>query len=180
LPPPAYPFPIDTTRSARGAQIFQAQCYSCHGGDRTWQVVPLAEVGTDPNRVNAVTQNAVDAINRMTGTGWTFGHFRKTDGYLTGLLDGIWLRAPYLHNGSVPTLRDLLTPPAQRPTTFFRGNDTYDQAAVGFVSALAQEGATKFMRFDTTLAGNGNRGHDYGTNLSAADRDALLEYLKTL
>jgi mono/diheme cytochrome c family protein len=180
LPAPHYPFAIDATRATRGAQLFQARCNSCHGGARTWQVIPLAEIQTDPNRVTAVTQVAIDAINRMSGTGWAFDNFHKTDGYLTGLLDGIWLRAPYLHNGSVPTLRDLLSPPAQRPKTFYRGNDTYDQAAVGFVSNLAKEGTTTFMQFDASLGGNGNGGHDYGTDLTAADRDALLEYLKTL
>jgi hypothetical protein len=55
-------------------------------------------------------------------------------GYVAPFLDGIWLKAPYLHNGSVPTLRDLLEPAAQRPKVFWRGYDVYDQAKVGFVS----------------------------------------------
>ena len=49
---------------------------------------------------------------------WKFSHFRKTDGYANMPLDGVWLRAPYLHNGSVPTLRALLFPD-ERPRTFF-------------------------------------------------------------
>ena len=56
-----------------------------------------------------------------------FSHFRKTFGYANSPLDGVWLRAPYLHNGSVPTLRDLLEPSDQRPKTFYRGYDVYDQ-----------------------------------------------------
>ncbi len=56
-------------------------------------------------------------------------------GYVAQYLDGIWLSAPYLHNGSVPTLRDLLRPVAQRPAVFYRGYDLYDPANVGFVSA---------------------------------------------
>ena len=100
----------------------------------------------------------------------------KTNGYLNSLLDGVWLRAPYLHNGSVATLRDLLLPPAQRARTFYRGNDLYDQVNVGFVSAPVP-GA---VLIDTALQGNGNGGHVYGTNLTEADRTALLEYLKTL
>jgi len=47
-------------------------------------------------------------------------------------LDGIWLRAPYLHNGSVPTLQDLLNPPNERPQTFHRGYDVFDPVKIGF------------------------------------------------
>jgi hypothetical protein len=90
------------------------------------------------------------------------------------LLDGIWLRAPYLHNGSVPTLRDLLLPAAQRAKVFYRGSDIYDQTSVGFRS---DAGPTQI---DTSRSGNSNAGHEYGTSLGDADRDALLEYLKTL
>jgi hypothetical protein len=50
------------------------------------------------------------------------------------LLDGIWLRAPYLHSGSVPTLRDLLRPPEERPKVFFRDCDVYDYVNLGMVS----------------------------------------------
>jgi cytochrome c5 len=182
LPSPKYPFAIDQAQVARGAQVFAERCASCHAanGTRTWSVIPLAEVGTDPNRVNAVTPAAIDAINTLSGAGWTFDNFRKTNGYATSLLDGIWLRAPYLHNGSVPTLRDLLLPPAQRPRTFYRGNDMYDQLGVGFVSTVAREGNASYMLFDTARQGNSNAGHVYGTDLGEADRNALLEYMKTL
>ncbi len=143
-------------------------------------MIDLAEIKTDPNRVAVITQAGIDEINSMQGAGWQFDNFAKTNGYLTGLLDGIWLRAPYLHNGSVPTLRDLLKPAAQRPATFFRGSDLFDKANVGFVSTVASEGATRFMRFETSRDGNSNAGHEYGTDLSTTDQDALLEYLKTL
>ena len=113
------------------------------------------------------------------GYKWQFSHFRKTDGYANMPLDGLWLRAPYLHNGSVPTLRDLLKPPDQRPKVFFRGYDGYDYDNVGFVSSGPD--AERFgSRYDTTVQGNNNSGHLYGTNLSQAEQDALLEYLKTL
>src|SRR5574340_174234 len=56
-------------------------------------------------------------------------------GYIASFLDGIWLRAPYLHNGSVPTLHDLLEPIEKRPTVFYRGYDVYDQSKVGFVTS---------------------------------------------
>jgi hypothetical protein len=170
LPAPKYPYAIDHTLAAKGKLLFDQKCLSCHGGARTWSAIDLAEIETDPNRVQIVTQAAIDDINQMQGAGWQFDNFKKTNGYLTGPLDGIWLRAPYLHNGSVPTLRDLLKPAAQRPTTFFRGN----------VSTAPSEGSTRFMRFETARAGNSNAGHEYGTDLSPADQDAMLEYLKTL
>ena len=97
-------------------------------------------------------------------------------------LDGIWLRAPYLHNGSVPSLRDLLEPAARRPAVFWRGNDVFDPVKVGFVSNLPEAGGKPFFRFDTTQPGNGNGGHEgraYGTELPADDKAALVEFLKT-
>ena len=94
-------------------------------------------------------------------------------------LDGVWLRAPYLHNGSVPTLRLLLEKPADRPAVIWRGYDTYDYANGGFVwSGPAAE--LLGFRFDTALPGNGRGGHLYGTELKPAQKNDLLEYLKTL
>ena len=177
LPAPKYPYAIDQTLAAKGAPIFAAKCAACHGGSRTWQVVPLAEIGTDASRANSVSQAGIDKLNSMSGPGWAFDNFKVTGGYLNSLLDGIWLRAPYLHNGSVPTLRDLLSPPAARTKRFYRGYDVYDQANVGFVSNVADAGTTLI---DTSLQGNGNGGHVYGTDLTDADKDALIEYLKTL
>lgn len=93
-----------------------------------------------------------------------------------GQLNGIWATAPYLHNGSVRTLEQLLLPPDQREPDFQVGSRDYDQKAVGFVSSGG-------FRFDTTLPGNSNAGHDFGTAVLGADKDkrhALIEYLKTL
>ena len=111
-----------------------------------------------------------------------FSHFRKTFGYANSPLDGIWLRAPYLHNGSVPTLRELLEPSDRRPTKFYRGYDVYDQKKVGFVSDVAEQQGRKYFLYDTAEAGNSNQGHEgrrYGTELSNAEKEALVEYLKT-
>lgn len=90
-------------------------------------------------------------------------------------LNGIWATAPYLHNGSVPTLYDLLQPSASRPKTFVLGRREYDPKKVGYVS----DGDVPFV-VNTSVTGNGNGGHDYGTTLSDADRWALVEYLKSL
>jgi hypothetical protein len=112
------------------------------------------------------------------GYPWRFSHFRKTDGYANMPLDGLWLRAPYLHNGSVPTLRALLWPET-RPAQFYRAYDVYDSKDVGFVSS-GPDAQRDGVLFDTTLKGNSNAGHVYGQQLSAEQREDLLEYLKTL
>jgi len=100
-------------------------------------------------------------------------------GYNAQYLDGIWLRAPYLHNGSVPTLRDLLEPVGRRPQIFYRGYDVYDPVRGGFVSTGA-DAQREGTRFDVSQRGNGNGGHPFGTTLADPDKDALVEYLKTL
>ena len=110
---------------------------------------------------------------------WDFDNFRKTNGYVAPALDGIWARAPYLHNGSVPVLKDLLTQPSDRPTQFYRGCDVYDQDKVGFISTSESAKPFGFL-VDTEVTGNGNHGHVFGTNLIGEDKNALIEYLKTL
>jgi RoxA-like, cytochrome c-like len=93
-------------------------------------------------------------------------------------LDGLWLRAPYLHNGSVPTLADLLEPMAARPKRFWRGVDLFDSVRVGFVTTGAD--AERYgTLYDTSRPGNGNAGHLYGTTLTPENKRALIEYLKT-
>jgi hypothetical protein len=92
-------------------------------------------------------------------------------------LQGIWATAPYLHNGSVPNLWEILLPPAQRSKTFYLGTREFDPKNVGYEMA---QSADNSFRFDTSLPGNSNTGHDYGNdNLSDADRWALVEYMKT-
>lgn len=94
--------------------------------------------------------------------------------YKSRPLDGIWATAPFLHNGSVPNLYQLLLPAAQRDKTFKVGSFKYDARHVGYVT---DEGGTTF---DTTRLGNSNAGHEYGASLSDEDRWALIEYLKSL
>lgn len=106
----------------------------------------------------------------------------KTLAYKGGPLNGIWATAPYLHNGSVPTLADLLLPASQRPAVFTVGGIVFDPDHVGFKSGPG-DGPFEFHVRDgsgAVIPGNDNAGHEYGTQLSAADRAALLEYLKSL
>ena len=103
----------------------------------------------------------------------------ETAQYRARPLNGTWATGPYLHNGSVPTLDDLLRPASERPTSFAVTNSQFDPARVGFVTSTADQTSEVFY-LDTTIPGNSNTGHEYGTGLAEADRAALLEYLKSL
>jgi hypothetical protein len=97
--------------------------------------------------------------------------------YAARPLYGIWAATPYLHNGSVPTLYDLLLPPEQRPKKFALGGREYDSVKLGFMVSTSCDQQDCVV--DTTRTGDGNGGHLWGTDLSEPDRMALLEYLKT-
>ncbi len=188
LPAPRYPYTVNEELAAAGKPIFQSTCASCHafGGSQVGKVVPIEEIGTDRGRLDSYTYETLSNQNTLftdisyQDVDQRFHHFRKTDGYANMPLDGIWLRSPYLHNGSVPTLRDLLEVPSKRPKVFDRGYDVFDQKNVGFVSNLASEGNKQYFKFDTTLPGNSNSGHLYGTDLSPEQKEALVEYMKQL
>jgi hypothetical protein len=204
--PLAYPYPTDAALALKGAAIYQRYCTGCHGtrdapfhhtppedGERVGTVVPIADIGTDRSRLDSYTWAL--AVNQSTlyagyEKDWgfdkpypqRFSHFKKTQGYANSPLDGIWLRGPYLHNGSVPNLRELLEPSAARTKVFYRGDDVYDPQNVGFTFDVAQRDGKNFFLFDTTKRGNGNSGHEgpaYGTSLSPEEKRELLEYLKT-
>jgi mono/diheme cytochrome c family protein len=187
LPPPESPHRPNPAAVDRGRSIYMEGCADCHGyqgeegyvfeGDRLGTVEPLGSVGTDPARLKSYTEAFREAQLRelFAGTPYAFRHFVKTDGYANAPLDGLWLRAPYLHNGSVPTLQDLLLPPEQRPVTFRRGGDVIDPKG-GFVSETCSAGSGCF---DTRLPGNSNAGHLWGTGLGEAQKSDLLSYLLT-
>ncbi len=205
LQPPRWPADvfgaIDDAKAKAGAQIFQDRCQGCHQ-DRLFA---LTDVGTDPNRANsfgqpvggkpfpdavapilsglkkrafqddgipAAEQAAMDANPAV---------WRATGKYMARTLRGIWATAPFLHNGSVPTLFDLLHPD-QRPAKFTVGAREYDPEKLGYRSDAAP-GVANAWQFDTTMPGNSNIGHAgerFGTTLPEEQKAALLEYLKTL
>jgi len=207
-PPPFPADRIDRSLAERGEAIYRTHCWSCHGngtppfraegdGSLVGRVTPIQYIGTDRARLDSYTPELAAAQNSLYAgfpkdEAWCrdhaddtsrcyparFSHFRKTNGYANLPLDGLWLRAPYLHNGSVPDLRALLEPPASRPTVFYIGYDVYDYERAGFVTT-GEEAARLGWRYDTSAWGNGNGGHTYGTTLAAAEKAALIEYLKT-
>jgi hypothetical protein len=168
-------------------------CAACHGsqgadryqftGANLGKVEPNSKLGTDPGRLDSYTEafRQRQLAELFAGTPYQFKHFVKTDGYANLPLDGLWLRGPYLHNGAVPTLRDLLAPPAQRPVAFVRGIDVIDGRNGGFIAPACEPGRPPPQGFcyDTRLPGNGNGGHVYGTSLSAPEKDDLIAYLLT-
>ncbi|MFQ6021415.1 MAG: cytochrome c [Acidiferrobacterales bacterium] len=197
LPPPAYPFSIDEKKAKQGEAIYKKYCLDCHDftGKQVGQVFPLAKIGTDRHRLDSYTQFLLEAQQDYTeGYFWSFTHFTKTHGYASQPLDGIWARAPYLHNGSVPTMWDLLTPAEERPQAFTIGGDVYDQEKMGFVhEALTGSPESGYIRndgssytgtafvLDTNLRSNSSQGHTgpaYGTELSDDQKRALIEYFK--
>jgi mono/diheme cytochrome c family protein len=180
--PPKFPFPIDEKKAEQGKAVFDRVCAGCHSGEKTGTRLPLSAVNTDRGRLDSWNKEAAIAANKVVRD---MGIDRKglveerLEGYNAVFLDGIWLRAPYLHNGSVPTLRDLLRPAAERPKVFWRGYDLFDPVDVGFVSQ-GREAERSGTKLDVTSKSGSNQGHEFGTNLPSAEKDALIEYLKTL
>ncbi len=195
LPSNPYPFDIDTASAARGRHLFDQNCASCHTAGNNAIFSP-SDVGTDRNRAviwtpysmagltAALRAGCTDAVtcNQPDGSPVPSSQIiSSTGGYMALPLDGIWARAPYLHNGSVPTMYALLT--GERPATFQRGNIAYDQERMGFVDAPSTFSAP----FDTTKSGNTNVGHDTPDFNGYVDwkneprkLEDLISYLKTL
>jgi hypothetical protein len=108
-----------------------------------------------------------------------FDAYRKTNGYANTPLDGVWARAPYLHNGSVPTLWDLLMPVEKRPAEFYSGYDVYDPKNVGFITSGPDAEHVGF-KYEVCMPGNSNVGHTFGIELKDAEKWDLIEFMKTL
>ena len=178
---PRYPFAIDEAAASRGAAHYQSQCASCHGGQESdKRLYTTAEMGTDPTRAQAFTPIQAGYFNKFLAEMETPGYqpsgepgIRSTQKYFAASLPGVWARSPYLHNGSVRTMQELLTPPAARAKTFHRGSRVYDATQMGY----ADDGV---YVLDTAGPGNSNSGHNYGTSLPADQKLELIEYLKTL
>ncbi len=192
LTPPKYPFEIDRSKSERGRVVFEATCSKCHGtygpdGDYPNEVIPLKTIGTDPGRALGLSDRLVAHYN----TTWFAEHHPadpKLVGYQAPPLDGVWATAPYLHNGSVPTLAHLLKS-STRPPRFLRPPSTsfdhYDRKRVGWVAEPVDSPDTlsaeqsRFL-FDSSRFGLGNGGHTFGDRLTDDERTDVIEYLKTL
>lgn len=197
IEPPKYPFPIDSVKAARGRAVFEESCARCHGtygpdGKYPNKIIPLDVIGTDPARFHGLSDKLVAHYN-ATWFGAEYPVNTKRVGYQAPPLDGIWATAPYLHNGSVPTLHALLNS-RERPSRFTRPPSTdfehYDSTLVGWkFRVISQEELVSTSRrspfearfiVDTSRFGLSNGGHTFGDELSEDERMDLIEYLKTL
>lgn len=132
----------------------------------------------------------MNPAERQAANGNMKNGLRKDLAYKVRPLNGVWATPPYLHNGSVPTIDDLLGDPEKRPKKFYLGSREYDPVKLGYKT----DPITNGFEFDTSIRGNSNRGHEFrkdfdknkeikgviGPALSESDRKALIEYLKTL
>lgn len=180
---PRYPWTIDGEKAMRGKVLFEARCTACHvhaPGEAEKRLFPVDEVKTDPNRARIVNDHQAELYNKFFAELELSGYkapgnspVRSTQKYVACDLAGVWARSPYLHNGSVRTMTELLTPAAQRAKRFRRGARLYDEGHLGYTDRGA-------FLFDTTTEGNSNAGHEYGTDLTADEKKQLIEYLKSL
>jgi mono/diheme cytochrome c family protein len=188
LEPPKYPYPINASLAKQGGIVFVQNCSKCHGnygegGDYPNLLIPESIVGTDSllYKSNYQSPQFIDWFNNSWfAQGDHPARLEPFNGYIAPPLDGIWITAPYLHNGSVPTLEAVLNSKL-RPVYWSRdfSNPQYDYARVGwkFSTEPAPRGTAVY---NTTLPGYGNYGHDFGDKLSGKERQAVIEYLKTL
>ncbi len=198
--PPRFPGPVDATLAAAGAALYTAECASCHGAYAStgaWpreirsypnHRVPIEEIGTDAVRLQLADDRTRRAIERSP-----FGPLLSVepgDGYVAPMLNGVWMRAPYLHNGSVPTVWHLLTPDA-RPAQFEFGGHALDYDRLGIALEQDPTGVWRYPStvrawsrsalYDTQAHAQRNSGHRYPARaLSELEKRQLIEYLKTL
>ncbi len=197
---------LDEAAVKRGEQQFQTRCASCHGTyEKNWSAetkearltttrvryhpqTPVLDVGTSPQRAQGMAAFA-ESLNKLTVSQWMNTVVEVQQGYVPPPLDGVWARYPYLHNQSVPSLCELLGPASARTKVFYMGDDEnpetdYDSKCVGLpVGDKVPESwkADARRKYDTTIAGLSNQGHDaWVQDLSTDARDDLIEFLKTL
>jgi hypothetical protein len=199
--------PIDTKTAEAGKAIFSANCEHCHRPNLSDSVLPFSSVGTDPNRALAywlpmsdgtdflqtantdlpnlkaqifkILELPPDSVQYVDKLGKN-ARWRRTNGYVARPLKGIWASPPYLHNGSVLTLMEILDSKSRHyPDTFQLGHQDFDPVKVGYVRKDCIPGDYEHFCFDTRLPGNSNQGHTYGDALTTTERKQVVEYLKT-
>ncbi|MGA9791349.1 MAG: hypothetical protein WBQ43_11705 [Terriglobales bacterium] len=198
---------IDQPKAKQGAALFDKYCASCHApADGKEVLLSPTAVGTDPERANnfavplggagfdVAIQSLMERLkaqcykdNSITGSEAKIIDgsqpapgdpvWRVTKKYDARALRGVWATSPYLHNNSILNLHELLLPAGQRQKTFYAGCSEFDPVNVGFVSDINCR--PKQFLFDTSVRGNSNLGHEYGTQLTEAERQQLIEFLKT-
>ncbi|MCY7291295.1 MAG: c-type cytochrome [Ferruginibacter sp.] len=188
IQPPKYPNAINVQMAAKGKTVFKATCKKCHGsyGENASYpnlLIPENIIQTDSALYSSNYSNA-QFVDWFNGSWFTTGdHPAKLvpyKGYIAPPLDGIWVTAPYLHNGSVPNLETLLNS-RSRPKFWKRSfsNPSYNYEIPGYNYEINNEASGNEV-YNTTQKGFSNAGHYFGDKLSEKERRAVIEYLKTL
>lgn len=188
IQPPPFPNPVNNTLVKQGGILFVEHCSKCHGsygkdGKYPNLLIPESEIKTDSllYKSNYQSHQFVEWFNNSWfAQGDHPARLEPFNGYIAPPLDGIWITAPYLHNGSVPDLESLLNS-KERPGYWSRNfdNPEYDYDKLGWKYSV-KDSAEGTTTYNTHLPGYGNYGHTYGDNLSNHERKAIIEYLKTL
>jgi mono/diheme cytochrome c family protein len=202
---PKYQRAIDATLAEEGKTIFGNDCAACHGTYATDAelaagmedtypnlLIPLDVIGTDPVVAEAGVLHSPELVEWYNDS--FYGQITQMvpddpfPGYMPPPLDGIWATAPFLHNGSVPTI-DLLLNSSARPAVWKRlslDTTVFDEEALGWpyveLDYSQQEAPVEEKKFvyDTSYWSQSNVGHTFGDHLSSGERSAVIEYLKTL
>ena len=199
IEPPVYPNELNEELMAEGKILFEQNCSNCHGTydvnpeNETYpnKLVPVEEVGTDPYLAQGYTEypGFLDWLQKSWfAQGEQAANFVGVPGYIAPPLDGVWATAPYLHNGSIPNLEQLLDS-SSRMTLWQRNfeSSAYDFDKVGWpvenrtaeeYDALSTE--EKYSIYNTSMTGYSNQGHVFGDHLSEQERIAIMEYVKSL
>ncbi|MEO6232055.1 MAG: hypothetical protein ABJB11_16085 [Ferruginibacter sp.] len=188
IQPPKYPKPINKEKATAGKEVFETYCASCHGNygddaDYPNLLIPASIIKTDSMLYTANYSNP-QFINWFNTSWFTSGdHPAKLvpfKGYVAPPLDGVWVTAPYMHNGSIPNLEAMLNSKI-RPTYWQRSftNPSYNYDIPGWNYEEKDAGGNPEI-YNTTLKGYGNYGHYFGDKLTDTERKAVIEYLKTL
>ncbi|MET0593327.1 MAG: hypothetical protein ABW133_11545 [Polyangiaceae bacterium] len=203
LEAPVYKRAINAEHAEKGTTLFTANCAGCHGTYATNPLddakdtypnllFPLDLIGTDPAVANMGVVHAPEFVDWYNGS--FYGKITRAvpndpfPGYTAPPLDGVWATAPYLHNGSVPTIELVLNSKA-RPAVWKRvdyNDSNYDENALGWpwekaaYSQADAPAAEKKYIYDSSYWSQSNAGHTFGDQLTDAERRSVIEYLKTL
>lgn len=195
---PKFPGSIDKELANNGKIVYENQCMKCHGQYEgpldnlvltkyPNKLVPQNIIGTDDMRVKNLDENLVKAMKKSRFAEYFEG--KQTNGYVAPILDSLWATAPYLHNGSVPTLWHLMNPEL-RPKKFMVGGHKLNFELVGIDGELNGEiyqyiddyaPWSRPTLYDTSKLGMKNTGHEFPFNrISHDEKIALIEFLKLL
>jgi hypothetical protein len=188
IQPPVYPKEINEALAEKGGVIFNNNCSECHGTygkDGTYPnlLIPQSIIQTD-SLLQLSNYSQPQFIEWFNKSWFSSGdHPAKLvpfRGYIAPPLDGVWITAPYFHNGSVPALEAVLNS-SMRPAYWSRNYTTpeYNYANPGWKYSVHDKAGDRSI-YNTTLPGYGNYGHYFGDKLTTGERKAVIEYLKTL